>query len=193
MNEEHYGFNFNEGICQPADDEIVRVVYTHPNREGRLYDYCQAHGIVCYLPLKRVWKPMAQSHGGKVYQYPKEVLRPMFPNYMFVRMAAEQRTLLFSSNAVIRILRDTEQNQTRLLNEIHIVHQIETIAMTEEVSFNAEVQEGSRFLVESGPWQGIYGWLKKKKKTFVWQVELECVNTIVQATIDPSKCKMTPA
>ena len=187
-----FEFNFNDGIFNLDDHEIVRVVYTHPNQESRLYEYCNLNGLVCYLPLKKVWRPMAQRHGGKVYRYPKVVLRPMFPSYMFVKLTVGQRALLYNSNAIVRILHDADQNQGRLLDDIRVVRQIEAIAQSEAVEFNAEIKEGSKFLIESGPWQGIYGWLKKKQSRFVWTVEIECVSTIVQATIDPSKYRMTP-
>lgn len=185
-------YNFNEQLFTLADDEIVRVVYTQPHREGLLYEFCQKQAISCYLPLKKAWKPMAQRHGDKVYQYPREVLKPMFPNYMFVKMTPEQRSLIFRSNAVIRILSHSEDEQKQLLREIQVIKQIETIAMSEEIQFNVDVREGDRFLIESGPWAGVYGWLKKKSKRFLWTVEIECVNSSVQATIDPSLYKITP-
>ena len=192
MADERFEFQFNDGIFEIAGRETVRVVYTRPNQEGRLYEYCMARGIVCYLPLKKVWKPMTQRHGGKIYQYPKVVLRPMFPNYMFLKLTPEQRTPLYNSYTILKILHDEDQNQDKLLEEIRLVRKIEAIAQDEEVEFNAEIKEGDKFLIENGAWQGVYGWLKKKKSRFVWSVEIECVNTIVQATIDPSKYKMTP-
>ena len=135
---------------------------------------------------------MTRRYGGKSYQYPKEVIRPMFPNYMFVMVSPEQRTPLYSTMAIVRILQDNYMTEEKLLEEIRIVHQIETIAMNEEVEFNAKIKEGDKFLIESGPWQGIYGWLKKKQKRCLWTVEIECVNSLVQATINPSLYKMSP-
>ena len=82
--------------------------------------------------------------------------------------------------------------QDKLLDEIRVVRRIEEIAMNEELEFNADVKEGGRFLIESGPWEGVYGWLTKKRKHALWTVELECVNTLVRATIDPTQYKMTP-
>ena len=191
MKEDRFEYNFDDGIYELAKGEIVRVIYTQPNHEGRLLDFCKAHGIVCYLPLKKVWKPMTQRHDGKIYQYPKVVLRPMFPNYMFVKMMLEQRTLLFNSKSIIRILQDSDELQPKLLDEIRVIRQIENIAKDEDIEFNAELTEGDKFLIENGPWQGVFGWLKKKKNRFLWMVEIECVGTIVRATIDPSQYKMT--
>ncbi len=193
MNEGRFEINFDERIYAPSEHEIVRVVYTRPNQESRLYEFCKGYGIVCYLPLRKVWRVATRRYGSKTYQYPNIVIRPMFPGYMFVRLTPEQRTPLYNSNAIIRILQDPLQTQDKLISDIRLVHQIETIAQSEEMDFNAEIKEGSKFLIESGPWQGVYGWLKKKKNRFLWTVEIECVNSIVQATIDPSKYKMTPA
>ena len=134
---------------------------------------------------------MRQKHGSKSYQYPKEVLRPMFPNYAFVKLSQTQRSELFKSNAVIRVLAETETLQDRLLDDIRLVRKIETIAMSEELVFNADIKEGDRFLIESGAWEGVYGWLKKKRNRTVWTVEIECLNALIQATIDPTQYKMT--
>ena len=193
MKEGRFEFNFDERIYAPDEHEIVRCVYTRPNQESRLYEFCKTNGIVCYLPLRKVWRVTTRRHGDKSYQYPSMVIRPMFPSYIFVRLSPEQRTPLYNSQAIVRILQEPHETQDKLLDEIRLVHQIETIAQNEELEFNAEIKEGSKFLIESGPWQGVSGWLKKKKNRFLWTVEIECVNSIVQATIDPSKYKMSPA
>ena len=188
-----FEYSFDEAILAPEGDEIVRAVFTRPLNEGNLREYCERKGIVSYLPLKKVNRVMRRAYKSKSYHYQNIVLRPMFPNYVFMKMKPEQRVEAFHSNAIIRILGDdVRENQEKLLNEIRLVHQIETIAMTEELEFNSGVKEGDRFLIESGPWQGVYGWLKKKRKRCIWTVEIECVNSLVQATIDPSLYKMTP-
>ena len=57
--------------------------------------------------------------------------------------------------------------------------------------FNVVIREGYKFIIENGVWKGVPEWLKKKKR-FVWSMDIECGNTIVQVTIDPTKHKMTP-
>ena len=188
-----FEYHFDERLFEVGEKEIVRVVYTQPRHEGRLYEFCRQEDIACYLPLRKIWKPMTQRHGSKVYHYPKVVLRPMFSSYMFIKMSPEQRQALFATGSMLRVLGDIDQNQTKLLDEIRLVHQIENIAQNEEIEFNAEIKEGTKFLIESGPWQGVYGGLKKRRSRFVWSVEIECVNMVVQATLDPSQVKMSPA
>ncbi len=187
-----FEYNFDESILAPKDGEIVRVVYTRPLCEGGFRDFCAENGIVSYLPLKKAIRFLRRNYKDKSYQYQRIVLRPMFPCYIFVKMQPEQRSLIFRSNAAVRILGDLDCNHEKLLGEIRLVRQIETIAMTEEIEFGSGIKEGSKFLIESGPWAGVYGWLKKKRKHSLWTVEIECVNSLVQATIDPTLIKMSP-
>ena len=188
-----FEFQFDERIYAPGEDEAVRCVHVRPKQESRLYGFCRDSGIVCYLPLRKLCRVKIRHYGKKTYHYPQEVLRPMFPGYLFVRVNPEQRNRLYGTNAIVRVINDeAPQAQAKLLDEIRVVRRIESIALEEEIEFNAEVREGGKFLVESGPWQGTYGWLKKKRKRFVWTVELECVNALVQATIDPSQVRLSP-
>ena len=188
-----FEYSFDEAILEPSAGEIVRVVFTTPLNEGHFQEYCKEHGIVCYLPLRKTIKLKRVRRGERSYQYQSEVLKPMFPNYVFVKLNPEQRSEVFRSKVVLRILGDTEDYSERLLDEIRLVHQLEELGKTVELEFNSGIKEGSKFLIENGPWQGVYGWLKKKRNRFLWTVEIECVGSIVQATIDPSKYKMSPA
>ena len=187
-----FEYNFDESILSPKEDEVVRVVFTTPLNEGRLREFCLENGIVNYLPLQKVCRTMRRGYKNKSYEYQAVVLRPMFPSYIFVKMLPEQRSRIFRSNSVVRILGVEDAGQERLLDEIRLIRQIETIAKDEELEFNADIKEGGKFLIESGVWQGVYGWLVKKRKRFLWTVEIECVNSFVRATIDPTQYKMTP-
>ncbi len=187
-----FEYSFDESILSPKDDEVVRVVFTTPLHEGRLREFCLENGIVSYLPLKRSFRITRRGYKNKSYEYQTVVLRPMFPSYIFLKMKPEDRSKIFRSNSVVRILSEDNAMQQRLLGEIRLVRQIEEIAKEEELEFNPGIKEGGKFLIESGVWQGVYGWLVKKRKSFLWTVEIECVNSIVRATIDPTQYKMTP-
>ena len=49
-----FEYNFDDAILELDEGEIVRTVYTRPLNEGRLRDFCNKHGIVNYLPLRKV-------------------------------------------------------------------------------------------------------------------------------------------
>ena len=181
--------DFNEAILNPQEDEIVRPVYTLPLHEFRLRDFCRDNGIVCYLPLRKASRVLRRAYRSTQYRYLREVLRPMFTSYLFVKLSPDQRADLYASKSIRRIL--SVENPARLLEELRVVRQIEQIALTQPLDFNAGIKEGDHFLIESGPWQGITGWLRKKARRALWTVEIECVSTLVQATIDPTLYKMS--
>ena len=117
----------------------------------------------------------------------------MFKSYLFAKLNSEQRSLIFRSKSVNRILNVGESFLESFYGEIRMIRRIELIGIKEPLDFNAEIKEGEKFLIETGPWQGTYGWLVKKEKRFLWTVEIECVGQFVRAEINPSKYKMSRA
>lgn len=181
--------NFDQTILIPNEDEVVCPVYTLPLHEFRFQEYCNDQGIVCYLPLKRVWKVENHNRNGKSYQYSKEVLRPMFASYVFAKLTKEQKSNLHLSKSVLRTIPVPKADT--LLRDITTIRKVELIGLGDKLEFNVGLKEGDHFLIESGPWQGVTGWLKKKEKHFQWTVEFEFMTELIGATIDPSKYKMT--
>ena len=181
---------FDERLLEPSVHEKVLPVYTMPLNEFRVKEYCFKNGIVCYLPLRKVWKVNAYMSHGKPYKNSRVVLRPMFPSYVFVKVSQEQQSLLWSSKTVLRFLETTRLD--RLLEDIRAVRACETTGLEKEIEFNVDIKEGDRFTIETGVWEGVSGWLKKKEKKFLWTVELEFVNQIVRTEINPAEYKMHP-
>ena len=180
---------FDERILTPGDKEIVCPVYTMPLNEFRLREFCQGNGIACYLPLRKAWKVHSYTNHGKRYNYSKVVLRPMFPSYVFVRVTPEQQSLLWTTRTIVRFL-DTTPTE-RLLDDIRTVRALETTGLDQEIEFNVGIKEGDRFVIETGVWEGVTGWLRKKNRKFLWTVELEFINQFVRTTINPSELKMS--
>ncbi|MBQ7176230.1 MAG: UpxY family transcription antiterminator [Victivallales bacterium] len=182
---------FDDRILLPGEDEVVVPVYTQPLHEFRLKEFCDARGVINYLPLKRTFKFHNVSSKGKSYSYRKVVLRPLFASYVFVRIPKKEQSLLFSSKSVIRIL--SVGDQQSFLASVRTVRAVELAGFQGELEFNVDIKEGERFLIESGIWQGVCGWLVKKEKKYLWTVEIEFLNELIRATIDPSQYKMSPA
>lgn len=180
---------FNEAILAPEADDIVCPVYTQPLHEFRLHEYCQRHEVISYLPVKKSWKVHNYSSKGRRYNYSRMVLRPMFSSYVFVRMKREQQSLLYASRSVLHFLPVVHQD--RLLRDIRIVRQLEAVGLEQELEFNAGLAEGDRFIIESGAWEGVTGWLKRKDSKYKWTVEIDFINEFVSAEIDPSQYQMT--
>ncbi len=176
-------------LFQVGEREILRPVYTLPLHEFQLVEELRQRDIPCYLPLRKAWSVRNRTYKEKTYRYTREYFRPLFPSYLFVKVEEEQRGEIFRCKNALRILPVTS-NET-LLEELKLVRQLEEIAQTQELEFNTTLREGDRFLMESGPWQGVYGWLRRKERRYLWLVEIQCLNGTIQATIDPSQYTMT--
>lgn len=182
---------FTESLFEISDDDLVLPVYTKPMHEVRFLEYCRHNGLTAYLPMKKEIRIKKRSYGAKQYEYQQEVYRPMFASYVFARLNSDERALAFKSDDVLRMLRVDVNQVPALLRELRTIRKIELVGRTEALEYNTSIKEGDKFLIESGAWEGVYGWLKKKEKNYSWVVEIECVNTMVRAEIDPSKVKMS--
>ena len=180
---------FDESILTISGTEVVRPVKTTPLHEFKFRDYCQENDIVNYLPLRKEWRVRNQtSSKGKTYSYSREVLRPMFTGYVFVKTPLERLRGLFDTKLVTKILHVADLEA--FMEEVKTVRQVELVGFEQELEFNADIAVGDRFQIQSGIWEGVTGWLTSRDKKFKWTVQIEFVNQTVTTTIDPSKFKM---
>jgi len=180
---------FDESILTISGTEVVRPVKTTPLHEFKFRDYCKENGLVSYLPLRRVWRVRNQtSSKGKTYSYSKEVLRPMFTGYVFVKIPLERLRGLFETKLVTKILHVADLDA--FMEEVKTVRKVELVGFKQELEFNADIAVGDRFQIQSGVWEGVTGWLTSRDKKFKWTVQIEFVNQTITTTINPSKFKM---
>lgn len=179
---------FDESILCLSGTEVVRPVKTMPLHEFKFRDFCIENGIVCYLPLQKVWKIRNLNSKGRTYNYSQEVLRPMFTSYVFVKMPMERLRNLFETKLVTKILHVSDLDA--FMKEVKTVRKFELIGLEQELEFNADIAVGDRFQIQSGVWEGVTGWLTSRDKKFKWTVQIEFVNQTITTTINPSKFKM---
>jgi len=183
--------SFDETILSPTSEECVQVFRTRPNQEFALENFCKQNGIVCYLPVRRAIKVHNFTQKGTPYSYSKEVLRPMFTPYIFIKISELHLQILRSSSLFARCV-PLGYNQDKLIEEIRTVRTIEMIGFEQELEVHTEIPEGGYFLITSGIWQGIKGHLVTKNGVDKWTVEIEFCQQAVTTSIDPKQFKMTP-
>ena len=179
---------FDESILQLTGTEVVRPVQTTPRHEFQFQDYCREKGIVSYLPLRKAWKIHNLNTNGKAYNYSKEVLRPMFTGYVFVKTPVERLRGLFETKLVTKILHVADL--PAFMEEVRTVRKVELVGFKQELEFNEDIAIGDRFQIQTGVWEGVTGWLTCRDKKFKWTVQIEFVNQTITTTINPSKFKM---
>ena len=181
---------FDEAILAPTGDEVVRAVRTSPLHEFQFEEYCKSIGLTTYLPLRKALKFHNVTRNGKGYSYSKEVLRPLFASYLFVKVPLPQLRRLFDSKLILQILAVSDMQ--KFLDEIRTVRKFEVVGFGQPVEIHQEIAVGKRFLINSGIWQGTVGLLTKKDNLFTWTVEIEFCNQFLSTQIDPTEFQMTP-
>ena len=183
--------DFDESILNPVGDEVVRAVCSKPNKEAVFEKYCQEKGIVCYLPVRRAVKIHNIIQRGTPYSYSKEVLRPMFTSYVFIKIRESGLPSLHRSNAIVRIL-PLLYDQKQFLDEIRVVRIFETVGFKQELEIHEDILVGKPFLITSGIWKDVRGELVEKDDVSKWTVKIEFCRQYVTTTINPTQFKMIP-
>ena len=182
---------FDDAILNPVGEEIVRAIHTRPNQEVVLERFCREKGIVCYLPVRRAIKVHNITQKGIPYRYSKEVLRPMFPSYIFLKLPSSLMRVIHDANIFARVV-PLQYEQSRLLDEIRVVRTFETVGFEQELEVHTDIPTEGRFLITSGIWEGVEGHLVNRDGVDKWTVEIEFCKQFVTTTIDPTQFKMIP-
>lgn len=180
---------FDESLLKLEGTEVVRPIKTMPLHEFKFRDFCMENGIVCYLPQKKVWQVRNQNSKGKTYNYSREILRPMFTSYVFVKTPLERLRSLLDTKLITKILYVADQDA--FIEEVRTVRQVELVGFKQELEFCEDIAVGDRFQIQSGIWEGVSGWLTCRDNKFKWTVQIEFIHQLITTTIDPSKFKMT--
>ena len=143
---------FDDSILRLEGTEVVRPVKTTPLHEFKFRDFCQENGICNYLPLRKVWQIRNQTSAkGKTYSYSKEVLRPMFTGYVFVKTPLERLRSLFETKLITKIIHVVDLDS--FMEEVRTVRQVELVGFKQELEFNTDIAVGDRFQIQNGVWK----------------------------------------
>lgn len=129
-----------------ADGALLwQVVCTRPRCEKLLAEYCMARSMEHYLPLRLETK---------VYQRRRvNVLKPLFPGYLFARLDRRLRLTLLQSGQVVRFL--GVPDESRFIFELSQVR----AALDADPALKAcgAITKGERVRIIAGPFQGLEG------------------------------------
>lgn len=140
----------------PAPSRIVTdviwfVAHTKPRCEKKFVQHCQRERISTTLPCCK----SVRRYRGKVCVFTK----PLFPGYVFLRLASDQRRLVQHSDHLARLLSVTDQALfTQQLDEILLA-----LACDVEVRLAPTIGEGCRVKIKSGPLRGLDGWVEQRQ------------------------------
>jgi transcriptional antiterminator RfaH len=126
------------------------VAHTRPRCEKKLVQYCSREKLETTLPCFRA----VHKYLGKTVAFDK----PLFPGYVFLRLAHEQRQRAYQSDYVANLLEvhDQELFFQQLGN---ILCALETGL---EIRLAPEIGVGKRVRIVRGPLRSMEGWVEQR-------------------------------
>jgi transcription antitermination factor NusG len=150
------------------------VLHVKPRCEKKMAEYGVRRGCPLYLPLRTETK---------IYQRRKvTVAKPVFPGYVFVEFAPDQRAQLLKSNQIVRILEVADQN--RLLHELDQIRK--ALAADPTLGACQAVMQGSRARIAGGPFQGLEGVVTLVRGQTRVLLNVEMIGQAVALDVDAS-------
>lgn len=141
--------------CQPGEVELMNdllwfVAHTRPRCEKKLVQFCEREQLFTSLPCYHV----AHKYRGKVVSFEK----PLFPGYVFLRLAQESSRKVQQSDHVANLLNVFDQELfAQQLGEILVA-----VDSQLEIRLAPAIGEGMRVKIKHGPLRGIEGWVEKR-------------------------------
>jgi transcription antitermination factor NusG len=160
-------------LCAGVQGADWFAVFSLPKHEKRVSAHCEQRQIECFLPLYKVrhrWKNRCTV----------DLELPLFPNYLFVRIAPCHRVRVLELPGVVSIVSSARQllpvpaEYVTALKDGLQVHNIEPHA-------NLEVGEFVR--IKTGPLAGAEGILERRKNDFRVVLRLEMLARSVSVEV----------
>jgi transcriptional antiterminator RfaH len=152
------------------------VAYTCSRHEKSLAEQCEQRGITTFLPLYAV-----QRHWKKRRA---EVLLPLFPSYVFVRMALAERFRVLSLPGMVSLVSIRGVPAVVPDAQIEPLRKAVTLGRAEPCVY---LQSGKRVRVTSGPLLGLEGTVQEIKNKVHVVISFECMNRSVLISLDATE------
>ena len=162
--------------CEDQDPRKWFAVITTPQHEKAAFRHLDFGGIETFLPTyesSRVWKNRQKV----------KVELPLFPTYLFVRIDREERTRVLRTPGVRQLVGNSREPLSVTDREIEFLR---TSILEKKAEPYADLLEGQRVRIKSGPMQGVEGWLVRKSTGSRFILTLQPIQHQVAAEVDAS-------
>ena len=158
------------GLAQT--ESLWYVAHTRPRCEKKLAEYCEREGFSVTLPLYKSVK----KYPGKVVTFEK----PLFPNYLFLRLLPHQRKRVYQSDYVANLL-DVPDQQT-------FQEQLDTILTALETDYEIcalpHITVGKNVKITSGPLRGFEGYVEERQGKLLVLLRLDFIRQAAGIKVD---------
>jgi len=150
------------------------AAYTRPKHEKRVAAELDARVVEQYLPLYRsvrLWSDRSV-----------EVKLPLFPGYVFVRIALRERLRVLQIPSVVRLVGFNGLPTPLAESEMEVLRAgLDSTLCAEPCPY---LRTGSYVRLKSGPLRGLRGILKEKKSGYRFVVSLELIQRSISVEVD---------
>jgi transcription antitermination factor NusG len=154
------------------------VAHTRPRCEKKLLQFCEREKLPARLPCYS----SAHKYRGKTVVFQK----PLFPNYVFLRLAAGQRDVIFSCKHLAKLLEIANQELfIRQLDEIH-----RALETNLEIRLAPDIGEGKRVKIKSGPLRGVEGWVENRHGLNTVLLRLDFIGQAAAVKLEASELEL---
>ena len=169
--------------CLPSAGQINwYALYTAPRHEKKIAEQINRHGIDCFLPLYRSvrrWKDRR-----------KELSLVLFPGYVFVRIALQNRLQVLQLPAAVRLI--TFNGEPAVLPEGEIENLRDRLVSSRGLEPHPYLRAGCRVRVRSGPLEGLEGIIQRGKDRCRLVFSIHLISRSVAVEVDESDVEFLP-
>lgn len=158
----------------PFAESAWYVAHTRPRCEKKLAEFCEREGFEVTLPLFKSVK----KYPGKVVTFEK----PLFPNYVFLRLLPHQRKKVYQSDYVANLLDIPDQ--------ITFQEQLEAILTALETDYEIcalpHITAGKRVKIKAGALRGMEGYVEERQGKLLVLLRLDFISQSAGVRVDAS-------
>lgn len=170
------GFELAGGapVGQTFDRPEWYAVYANVRHEKRVKECLDGRMVECYLP---------SYHSVRRWQdRRKEVVLPLFPGYLFVRIAYRSRLKVLTAPGVVHIVSFDGKPTPICEDEIEALRQ--ALSRGTNCEPHPYLKVGRRVRVRNGPLCGVEGTLVRRKEGYRLIISIELIMRSVATEID---------
>lgn len=158
---------------QSASDELAwYVAHTRPRCEKKLAEYCEREGFIVTLPLYK----SIRKYPGKVVTFEK----PLFPNYLFLRLLQHQRKPVYQSDYVANLL-DVPDQQT-FQEQLDVI--LAALETDYEICALPHISVGKKVKIKAGALRGMEGYVEDRQGKLLVLLRLDFIGQSAGVKVD---------
>jgi transcription antitermination factor NusG len=167
-------FLSSSSLAEGFDRPEWYAAYTNARHEKRVTEYLGGRSVECYLPL---YKSVRRWQDRR-----KEVELPLFPGYVFVRIAYRSRLQVLTAPGVVQIV--SFDGKPAAIREVEIQALRHGLSSATGFEPHPYLKVGRRVRVRSGPLSGMEGILTRRKDGFRLVLSIELIMRSVAAEVE---------